>query len=77
MSQSRENLRTDGRTDRPYFIGPFRPRPGVQLLTNGIKLYGSADNQSVKLMLKRRFIEIHQFKCFDWAPKRLLIFNIY
>ena len=23
--------RTDGRTDRPYFTGPFRPRLGVQL----------------------------------------------
>ena len=21
---------TDGRKDRPYFIGPFRPRTGVQ-----------------------------------------------
>ena len=38
MSQSQENLQTDGKTDRraeggkdrPYFIGPFRPRPGVQ-----------------------------------------------
>ena len=37
MSQPRENLRADGRTerrrdrrtDRPYFIGPFWPRPGV------------------------------------------------
>ena len=42
MSQSQENLRTDGRTDRttdgttdrPYFIGPFRPRLGVQLNFN-------------------------------------------
>ena len=41
MSQFRENLRTDGRwmegrtegqTDWPNFIGPFRPRPGVQKL---------------------------------------------
>ena len=38
MSQFRENLRKDGRKDRrmdgqpdgPYFIGPFRPRPGFQ-----------------------------------------------
>ena len=34
VSQSWENLRTDGRmdgrTDRPYFIGLFRPRPEVQ-----------------------------------------------
>ena len=42
MSQSRENLQTDGRTDertdgqndrqtdRPYFIGPFQPKPRVQ-----------------------------------------------
>ena len=30
MSQFRENLRTNGRMDKPYFIGPFRPRPGVQ-----------------------------------------------
>ena len=30
MTQCRENLRTDGRTDRPYFIGPFRPKPGAQ-----------------------------------------------
>ena len=34
MGQFRENLRTDGRTggrtDRPYFIGIFRPRPVVQ-----------------------------------------------
>ena len=35
MSQSQENLqktgRTDGRMDKPCFIGPFRLRPGVQL----------------------------------------------
>ena len=34
MSQSQENLprdgRTDGRTDRPYFIGPFWLMPGFQ-----------------------------------------------
>ena len=34
MSQSRENLWTDGRmdgkTDKPYFIGHFRLRPGIQ-----------------------------------------------
>ena len=33
-SQSRENLRTDGRMDgkmdKPYFIGPFRLRPAIQ-----------------------------------------------
>ena len=38
LSQFRVNLRTDGRTDgrmdgRPYFIWPFRPRPGVQQVT--------------------------------------------
>ena len=37
MSQFRENIRTDGRKDgrmdRPYFIGPVWPRPGVQKLT--------------------------------------------
>ena len=31
MGQFWENLWTDGRTDGPYFIGSFRPRPGVQL----------------------------------------------
>ena len=34
MSQSQENLQTDerteGRMDRPYFIGPFWLPPGVQ-----------------------------------------------
>ena len=30
MSQSWENLRTGWRTDGPYFVGPFLPRPGVQ-----------------------------------------------
>ena len=30
MSQFQENLQADGRTDRPYFIGPFWPRPGEQ-----------------------------------------------
>ena len=38
MSQSRENLQTDGRTDRrmerPYFIGPFWPRMQVQKLVD-------------------------------------------
>ena len=37
MSQSRKNLQTDGKTDgrmdKPYFIGPFRPRPGAQEVT--------------------------------------------
>ena len=30
MSQSWENLQTGWRTDGPYFVGPFLPRPGVQ-----------------------------------------------
>ena len=30
MIQFQENARTDGRTERPYFIGPFRLPPGVQ-----------------------------------------------
>ena len=34
MSQFRENLwrngRMDGRTDRPYFVGPFQLHPRVQ-----------------------------------------------
>ena len=37
MSQSQEKLwidgRTDGRTDKPYFIEPFQQRLGVQLET--------------------------------------------
>ena len=28
--------RTEGRKDRHYFIGPFRPRPGVEK-THGLK----------------------------------------
>ena len=42
MSQFWENLqtdwRTDGRTDGPYFIGPFRPRPGVQKGVMGLQV---------------------------------------
>ena len=30
MIQFQENARTDRRTERPYFIGPFRLPPGVQ-----------------------------------------------
>ena len=47
MSQSRENLRTDGRTDgrtdRPYFIEPFQPTPGVQksILLSTVKNFDS------------------------------------
>ena len=37
MSQSQENLWTDGRMDRPYFIGPFPPRLGVQLKAYGVE----------------------------------------
>ena len=45
MSQSQENIlterrtngRTDGRMDKPYFIGPFWPRPGVQYVEKAIK----------------------------------------
>ena len=33
------NGRTDGRTDRPYFIGPFQPRPGVNLAIELLRLY--------------------------------------
>ena len=29
--------RTEGQTDRPYFIGPFQPRPRVQKNTKKIK----------------------------------------
>ena len=30
LTERRKDGRTEGRTDGPYFIGPFRPRPGVQ-----------------------------------------------
>ena len=30
IPRKRPDRRTDGRTDRPYFIGPFRLPPGVQ-----------------------------------------------
>ena len=30
MIQFQENVQTDERTDRPYFIGPSRLPPGVQ-----------------------------------------------
>ena len=41
MTQSQENLRTDGRTDgtrtdRPYFIGPFWSRLGIQQTLIGL-----------------------------------------
>ena len=44
MKETRENLRTDGRadgqtegrTDGLYFIGPFRPRQGVQKTFNSV-----------------------------------------
>ena len=47
MGQSPENLRTDrrtdgrkeGRTDRPYFIGLFQPRPGVQQNVLNVRFY--------------------------------------
>ena len=29
---SQKDGRKDGQRDRPYFIGPFGPRPGVQLI---------------------------------------------
>ena len=54
MSQSRENLRTDGRTDGkadiPYFIGPLRPRPGFQKL-NEISIFALGFG-SVKSFMK-------------------------
>ena len=29
---------TEGRMDRPYFIGPFQPRPGVQKIQPAYKI---------------------------------------
>ena len=31
LTNRQKDGRKDGRTDRTYFIGPFRPRPGVQI----------------------------------------------
>ena len=45
MNQSQENLWTDRKMDKPYFIRPLWPKPGVQksknvtLLTTGIFLF--------------------------------------
>ena len=36
MIQFKENARTDGRTGRPYFIGPFRLPPGLNKLLETI-----------------------------------------
>ena len=41
MIQFHENARTDGRTDRPYFIGPFRLPPEFQ---EGIK-FAKSENK--------------------------------
>ena len=41
MSRKLTDRQKDGRTekqmDRPYFIGPFQPRPGVQKLDIGLQ----------------------------------------
>ena len=31
--------RTNGRTKKPYFVGPFRPKPGVEKEFNEITFY--------------------------------------
>ena len=31
--------RTEGRTDRPYFTEPFRPRLGIRLAVESLELY--------------------------------------
>ena len=55
MSQSRENLRTggrtDGKTDRPYFIGPFGPRPGVQLNKDISLLQTAGDTKNTVVLI--------------------------
>ena len=55
MSQSRENLRTggrtDGKTDRSYFIGPFRPRPGVQLNKDISLLQTAGDTKDTVVLI--------------------------
>ena len=54
MSQFWKNLRTDG----PYFIGPFRPRPGVQQYSN---LVLSEANETYNLL--RDAIDIYISCC--------------
>ena len=42
IPRKRPDRRKDGRTDRPYFIGPFRLTPGVQYNNFNIARYGTA-----------------------------------
>ena len=60
MSQSQENLLTDGktdrrmdeRTDRLYFIGPFRLRLRLQYI-DSVLAYFRFDTQKIKTLLKQ------------------------
>ena len=44
MMQFQENTRTDGRMDRPYFIGPFRLPPGVQKVKQSFRAIDMENN---------------------------------
>ena len=62
MIQFQKNLRTDGRTDRPYFTGPFRPRSddgGVAYL-----LIWSKEKKGCFSKQLERFLEIFLFDSF-------------
>ena len=52
QENARRNGRTDGRMDRPYFIGPFRLTPRVQQKTKKLlktaEKFGEANTEIVK-----------------------------
>ena len=37
LTDRQKDGRTEKQMDRPYFIGPFQPRPGVQKLDIGLQ----------------------------------------
>ena len=64
MSQSQENLRT--LTDRPYFIGPFQPRLGVQQGISG-KQKDASGKQKGNPRKKRALMENERPTLEKWA----------
>ena len=52
--------RTDGRMDRPKFIGPFQPQPGVQKMVAEGSVVGKTVNENLEvdqLLLKLLEVE--------------------
>ena len=69
LTDRRKDERKNGRTDRPYLIGPFRPRPGVQL--ENIRKIAKLIRKTIKWYTSPSEMNFWHYPSINYAKKNI------